>query len=88
MYVSVANFGIVVITETFLDDSIHDSHITPPGYMHLVRTEIRMMEVSCFLFEIFILLLLLEALHSTVRSAFTHNQTVILCGNFNLPHID
>ena len=25
-------FDIVAITETFLDSTIHDSHIVPPGY--------------------------------------------------------
>ena len=31
---------------------------------------------------------ILEALHSSVCSAVTQKQPVILCGDFNLPHID
>ena len=31
-YVLAGDFDVVAITETFLDDSIHDSHIAPPGY--------------------------------------------------------
>ena len=31
-YVLAGDFDEVAITETFLDDSIHDSHIVPPGY--------------------------------------------------------
>ena len=31
-YVLAGDFDVVAITETFLDDSIHDSHIVPPGY--------------------------------------------------------
>ena len=25
-------FNVIVVTETFLDDSVHNSHVTPPGY--------------------------------------------------------
>ena len=32
-YISTHEFDIIGITETFLDDSVHDSHILPPGYV-------------------------------------------------------
>ena len=32
MYLVAHQFDIVTITETFLDGTIHDSHIVPPGY--------------------------------------------------------
>ena len=31
-YVSAHKYDVVAITETFLDASVHDSHIAPPGY--------------------------------------------------------
>ena len=31
-YICAHRFDVVAVTETFLDDSVHDSHITPPGY--------------------------------------------------------
>ena len=29
---SVHCFDVIAVTETFLDDSVHNSHVTPPGY--------------------------------------------------------
>ena len=125
VYVSIANYDIVAITETFLDDSIHDSHIAPPGYtvfrkdrnrhgggvLLLIRDSLNASlrpdldgqcevlwvsiptKFSSILLGVFYRCPLappsvLEALRSTVCSAVTHNQPVILCGDFNLPHID
>ena len=31
-HITCNKFDVVVITETYLDNSIHDIHITPPGY--------------------------------------------------------
>ena len=31
-YICAHRFDVVAVTETFLDDSVHDSHIIPPGY--------------------------------------------------------
>ena len=124
-FVLACDFDVVAITETFLDNSIHDSHIVPPGYtvfrkdrnrhgggvLLLIRDSLNaslrpdlddQCEVlwvsiptksSAILFGVFYRcphapLSTLEALRSSVCSAVTHNQPVILCGDFNLPHID
>ena len=124
-YVLAAGFDVVAITETFLDDSIHDSHIAPPGYtifrkdrnrhgggvLLLIRDslnaslrpdlddECEVLWVSIptksspLLFGVFYRcphapLSALEALRSSVCSVVTQNQLVVLCGDFNLPHID
>ena len=124
-YVLAGDFDVVTITETFLDDSIHDSHITPPGYtifrkdrnrhgggvLLLIQDslsaslrpdlddECEVLWVSIptksspLLFGVFYRcphapLSALEALRSSVCSAVTQNQIVVLCGDFNLPHID
>ena len=31
-YICACGFDIIAVTETFLDDSVHDSHVAPPGY--------------------------------------------------------
>jgi len=31
-YICAHRFDVVAVTETFLDDSVHDFHVTPPGY--------------------------------------------------------
>ena len=31
-YICARGFDFIAVTETFLDDSVHDSHVAPPGY--------------------------------------------------------
>ena len=116
---------MLAVTETFLDDSIHDSHIVPPGYvvfrkdrnrhgggvLLLIRESLNASlqpdlddqcellwvsiptKSSVILFGVFYRcpqapLSVLEALRSSVSSAVAQNHPIVLCGDFNLPHIN
>ena len=116
---------MVALTENFLDNSIHDIHITSPGYTvfrkdwsrhgggvllflsKILNGSLRPdldddckilwvsipTKSSSLLFGIFYRcpnapLSTLEALHSSVCSAVSPNQSIVLCGDFNLPDID
>ena len=124
-YVLTGDFDVVAVTETFLDDSIHDSHIVPPGYvvfrkdrnrhgggvLLLIRESLNASlqpdlddqcellwvsiptKSSVILFGVFYRcpqapLSVLEALRSSVSSAVAQNHPIVLCGDFNLPHIN
>ena len=124
-YVLTGDFDVVAVTEIFLDDSIHDSHIVPPGYvvfrkdrnrhgggvLLLIRESLNTslqpdlddqcellwvnipIKSSAILFGVFYHcpqapLSVLEALCSSVNSAVAQNQPIVLCGDFNLPHIN
>ena len=124
-YISAHKYDVVAITETFLDASVHDSHIVPPGYSVVRKDRNRhdggvlilfqdslnvslrqdlddqceilwidiAIQSSSILFGVFYRcplapLSVLEALQSSVCSAVTHYQPVILCGDFNLPQLD
>ena len=124
-YILANKFDVVAITETFLDNSVHDIHITPPGYTVFRKDRSRHdggvflflrkalngslrpdldndckilwvsipTKSSSLLFGIFYRwssapLSTLEALRSSVCSAVSPNQSIVLCGDFNLPDID